>query len=275
MANTHERQGRLTRALVYLARLFLFAIVPGIHLIVSGRKALGYTLVSFIVLGSLASALLPWKIGPEVFQFSMLWFSAAFLVYLTSIAFIVADVKSLGVRKLENRDLAVAMFALAAIFWPDFEADRYEVYNEAEHQMCPAICFGDIVVYEKLQNDELADKRIEVGDIVIYEIQGLSKANRVIAKSGQIVCQYTGEAPESNETLDQSCDNLIPVKNDELFVSGDNPDSVAGDILFHNGTIRTDRVIGVKPVPVANWPWTIEFTTWIYTKLDRLGLVAS
>ena len=57
MNNWFDREGGLARTVIYLAKLALFLAVPGVHLIVSGKKMLGYTVFVLMALAVIIGAM--------------------------------------------------------------------------------------------------------------------------------------------------------------------------------------------------------------------------
>jgi len=116
MNNWFDRDGRLARVLIYLAKLTLFLAVPGIHLICTRKLAIGYFILVSIIVGALVVALPIHEANQISFALLLIWFLYLILTYLISVTFIAFDTKSLVRSNLNNSTLILAFSALLVVF---------------------------------------------------------------------------------------------------------------------------------------------------------------
>ena len=244
----------------FLTKLFVFLMVPGLHLFSIGKRIIG----SVFVILFLTTLIVPFS--PQLESAWLNYLTAIYpivtglIVSIVVLVFIVVDLPNIGRRSISQVGLLVFVLSIA-LFITVPEPGRNIALSNADH-MCPEICYGDVVVFKPSEDSELDIEKIQSGDIVAYRQGEATRVNRVIAEAGQIVCVTKPFQVEVKSEFDPNCDENYKLENRFYFVSGDNPSPSKLGMTYHHKVIHQGDIHGIQPVVVANWSGWVIFLSY-------------
>ena len=147
----------------FLTKLFVFLMVPGLHLFSIGKRIIG----SVFVILFLTTLIVPFS--PQLESAWLNYLTAIYpivtglIVSIVVLVFIVVDLPNIGRRSISQVGLLVFVLSIA-LFITVPEPGRNIALSNADH-MCPEICYGDVVVFKPREDSELDIEKIQSGDI--------------------------------------------------------------------------------------------------------------
>jgi len=236
----------------YVGKILLFMIVPGLHLISTGKKPLGITLVILFFVVRIFPFFVPFAPHHLNFMLSANLLLMNVLVLLIAYAFLVLDLPRIAARRVTPIYGAALIFFLLLTAFSTPSPYNYAV-TSTDH-MCPALCYGDIAVYKINNGRQDNFFKPNVGDLVVYGLGRDKVVNRVVGVPGQTLCQSSPATNQTGSKNQPKCADPITLANEQYFVSADNRAPTKMGTYFQKKTIRKDQMIGIFPEVVVNWP---------------------
>jgi hypothetical protein len=254
--------GRTSQVLSYLLKLLLFLHVPGVHLMATGRKKIGYLLLLPLIACSIFWGMMPVQVSHSWFFGLQVVILLLFLTTFISFIFVIFDLAKLGSRSIKPQLIVFSIIYLAVFYWPGDgeQLKNTELYLAFDQQMCPEICFGEFAAYTPVRETIQVKTIPTVGDIVVYEVDQEEFASRILASGGQVICMDNKPVVFHGNTAETNCKKNVVAGPKEYFVIGNDNAPGEWDQYVHQGLISSSQIIGINPVVVANWSEALSAT---------------
>jgi hypothetical protein len=269
--NIFDRESPVSRTIIYLGKLALFLAVPGLHLVLSGRTAIGIILLILEASAGILVLALSFNPSPQLFWFVTKYGTCYFLALPIVVSYLVADFRLIGRRAMSPPFFLVACIYAILSTWPlqNYAEVEYDTYLEIDQQLCPEICNFDMAVFEDLRSTAFDRKTIRQNDIVIYDFGDYDNANRVLALPGQTICVNIGVIATVKSENSRPCENAVKLGDEEFYV-GEKRSANSGVEDHHFGPIKMKAIRGVNPVVVGNLSFLLSPLEQISVQLRKL-----
>jgi hypothetical protein len=235
----------------YFSNLCIFLLIPGIHLLFTGKKVFGILIFAiFVYMGItpfLASAW-PYEVS---FLTPLSPYALHNICIIPTAFFILLDRRNLDRYRFKRGYLISLAFVLAAAFAPVPETRISSVDFNTMH---PVFKQGEKVVFDLLDHKNPDARQLSPGRMVLHKTGGRSMVSRVVGVPFQTIC--TDFNPENKI---KNCRALRKLKSDEYFVHGDNSSSVGVDMLYLSQVVTLEYIKGVNLKKIKRWSRLLEF----------------
>jgi len=259
-----NRPDIIQRIFAYLAKFSIFVAVPGLHLFLSGKRALGAFLSSVTLAIAIAFIFVSYEPSRQYFLFGIYSGTIFLLAWMMSVGFVASNLKKLNKIRLGVRSILFVVVSISVLYWPQEERDGQHL--EFSYNLCPAICFGDITAYDNKIGRSGFPDGITRGMVIVYEKDDFSYANRVFAEPGQLLCFDQNYIPKIMIKEDRVCHSKIFLEKNEYYVRGDNKNIPDDSPIPFSEVVQFSEILAVDPTVVGNWAKFYEMSILLVVK---------
>jgi hypothetical protein len=244
-----------SRGAMYLVKLAMFVLVPGLHQITCGRRILGWLLMATYVVAEFCTDNVPVDFTSEYVGYQSDLSSIAPVTVKIAIAFswflLIFDLKNILDRKISLKLISSAVIIFCFYYSSSNPPRIITFFVAQENNVCPAFCKYDVVQYD--MRDYEKNETAAVGDIiVVFTFDAPPYLGKILASPEEPRCE-DGRLPALfAQGKNPLCQIDPDPGNDEfIVVGGPDPGYKTAD-----GTdvtlIPKTYVWGVRPEKIGN-----------------------
>ena len=155
-----DRDRLPARVAIYLAKFALFVAVPGLHMLASGYRIAGSLTFLIYTLSLVSAGHLTIEPTRIFFASTAISYNIISLIPYFYLPFLLLDIRYIEIRVVGSKFLFIAASYFLLIYLPVDSSGEYYFHLENDDLICPAICDGDVVVYDFYWDSDLTVQKI-------------------------------------------------------------------------------------------------------------------